>query len=60
MEQHKWIRSIETADTGGNVVLDIVTLNDGKILVIGWDSIATYKDLASFAVGDEPLIWLDR
>jgi len=58
--QTAWIRKVESMDTGGNVVLDVVTLDDGKVVVIGWDSIATYKDMASFVSGDRPLNWLDR
>lgn len=59
-KQSAWIRNIETLDTGGSVALDVVSLNDGKVVVIGWDSIATYRDMASFVSGDRPLNWLDR
>ena len=39
------IQKIETIDTGGGMMVDLVTLKDGKVVGIGDDFIILYDDM---------------
>ena len=45
------VRKISTADTGGRIILDFLTLQDGTLLVISDDLIALYASQSDFDDG---------
>jgi len=48
----EFIKSIETWNSGGNVMLDIIKLKSGKILVISDEVVCKYNSIGEF-MGDE-------
>ena len=42
------ISEMISVDTGGGFVIDLLTLNDGRVLGIGEDSIVLYDNLDGF------------
>ncbi len=51
MEDPEFIAGIETWGSGGHV-LDIVTLKDGRVLMIGDGPVVLYKSRSEFERGD--------
>ena len=47
------IAEISTADTGGGIAIDLVTLNDGRVVGISEDAVVLYDNLDDFQ-GNEP------
>jgi hypothetical protein len=48
----EFIESIETWNSGGNVMLDIIKLKSGKILVLSDEVVCKYNSIGEF-MGDE-------
>jgi len=46
------IKSIETVNTGGDMMVDLITLKSGKVVSIGIDFIVLYEDMKDFMYGD--------
>lgn len=44
MDELEHIESVEAWDSGGGVVLDLVRLNDGRILAISDECVVLYAD----------------
>ena len=55
-----FIKSAETENTGGNIMVDFVTLDDGKLLAISESMIGLYPNMESFDNGDEPIQFIER
>lgn len=55
-----FIKSVRTENTGGNIMVDFVTLEDGKILAISDELIGLYPNMESFDNGDEPISIIER
>jgi hypothetical protein len=53
MKTPAFIIEINTENTGGNVMIDFVTLSDGKILAISESEIAIYDNMAAFEEGKD-------
>lgn len=49
---HEFIDSVETWNSGGNVMLDIIKLKSGQILIISDEVVCKYESIAEFE-GDE-------
>ncbi len=47
-----YVKSIETEQTGGGVMLDYVTLKNGYVIVIGEDMVCVYRSMDDFEAGD--------
>ena len=48
------LRNVDTWDSGGGVELDILELDDGKVLVVADDTVTFYRSLDEFwAEADE-------
>lgn len=63
--RHFWlarhVREVETQDTGGGCVVDVLTLVDGRVLVIADDAIALYASMAHWQQSGEcPEPYIDR
>ena len=61
MEKLEHIVDISSWDSGGGMVLDLVTLRDGRILVVSEDAVVLYKnieDLESGETAERPIIYL--
>ena len=52
MSNREHIEKVETWNSGGNIMLDIVTLKDGTVIVISDDLIVQYPTLGVFLDGD--------
>jgi len=48
----EFIESVETWNSGGNVMLDIVKLKSGKVIIISDEVICKYNSIEEF-MGDE-------
>ena len=46
------IREVNTWNSGGNVILDLITLKDGSLLAISEEAIVLYPDMAALENGD--------
>lgn len=55
-----FIKSVTTENTGGNVMIDFITLHDGRIIAISSDLIGLYNSIESFNNADEPIQFIDR
>jgi hypothetical protein len=55
-----FVKSISTESTGGNVMNDIITLDDSKIIVISNDMIGYYNSLESYENNEEPTYFIER
>ncbi|MDD5356441.1 MAG: hypothetical protein PHY56_07900 [Candidatus Omnitrophica bacterium] len=54
-----YIQEVRTENTGGGIMVDFVTLIDGKVIVILSDMIAIYKNMEDYDNNEEPLThWL--
>jgi hypothetical protein len=51
MEDHEYIAGIETWGSGGHM-LDVVTLKDGRVLMIGDGPVVLYESRSEFERGD--------
>lgn len=51
-DKHEFIKEIDTWNSGGNVMLDIIWLKSGKILVVSDEVVCKYNSIAQF-MGDE-------
>jgi hypothetical protein len=60
MEKLTFVSSALTENTGGNVMVDFLKLDDGKILAISSELIGLYIDMQSFDNGDEPISFIER
>jgi hypothetical protein len=60
MEKLTFVSSSYTENTGGNIMVDFITLEDGKLLAISSELIDLYTDMDSFDNGDEPLSFIER
>jgi hypothetical protein len=60
METTTFIKSVSTENSGGNVMLDFVTLDDGHILVIDDYMVGYYESIESFENGDDPIKYFER
>ena len=49
---YELIADIETWNSGGSQVLDMVTLKDGRVLVISEDAVVLYSDREDFDSGN--------
>lgn len=47
------VQSVETWNSGGRIMLDIVTLRSGTVLVIGGDGVTVYPDRHEFELANE-------
>jgi hypothetical protein len=59
--EHEHIAEIGSWDSGGGMVLDLVTLKDGRVLVISEDAVVLYKnieDVESGEAAERPSIYL--
>lgn len=52
MNKHEFITKIESHNTGGNVIVDLVTLESGVVIGISADCICIYRDKEAFDRGD--------
>lgn len=57
---HEYITRVETWNSGGNIILDIVYLKDGTVLVIDGDQIGNYSSLDDFLNGTGTTSYTDR
>jgi hypothetical protein len=55
-----FIKSLRTENTGGNVMVDFITLEDGKLLAVSSELIGLYPNLESFDNGDAPISFIER
>ena len=56
----EWVEEFGTWDSGGGQILDILTLKDGRVLVISEDAIVLYadkNDLEEGAAKERPTIY---
>ena len=56
----EYIADVSTWDSGGGQQLDLLTLKDGRVLVISEDAIVLYNDIAEVEDGvaeDRPTIY---
>ena len=58
--QPKFIKSIQSLDTGGNVRNDIVTLSDGQVIVITLDVIYIYECIGDYDNCENPINFIIR
>ena len=59
--QLEWIKELETWDSGGGQVLDMLTLKDGRVLVISGDAVVLYASKEELEEGEatkRPTIFL--
>ena len=52
MTEH--ISKVETVNTGGNCMVDLIHLKDGRILGISDDVVALYRSIEQFEEGIDP------
>lgn len=55
------IEEVTTWDSGGGQVLDIITLKDGRVLVVSEDAVVLYPSMEEFEEGEateRPTIYL--
>ncbi len=55
------IKEISTWNSGGGVMLDLITLKDGRVLVVSDDVVVLYENMEEVTDGeakDRPLIYL--
>ena len=58
--EYSHIDKIETADTGGHCMVDLIHLKDGRVLGISTDVIVLYPSIESFDDGgDEDLPYIE-
>lgn len=55
-----FVESTKTENTGGNVMVDFLTLNDGTLLAISADTIGLYKNIDDFDNGEEAISFIVR
>lgn len=60
MEKLTFVQSTYTENTGGNIMVDFLHLEDGKVLAISEGMIGLYPDLDSFDNGDSPISFIER
>jgi len=48
MKDHEFIKEIETWNSGGNVMLDIIHLKSGKVLIISDEVVCKYNSIEDF------------
>lgn len=51
MENLTFITKAWTENTGGNIMIDFIELNDGRVIAISEDSTGIYKDMIHFDNG---------
>ena len=57
----EWIKELGTWNSGGGLVLDMLTLKDGRILVVSEDAVVLYssaEDLEEGEAKERPTIFL--
>lgn len=55
------LQTVETGwNSGGNIFLDFITLDDGTVLVVSGDAIGLYKNREAFDDGDKPIYFKQR
>ena len=59
-ETSEFINSIRKESTGGNVINDIITLTDGKVIVITPDCIYYFNSITSYEANEDALYTLIR
>lgn len=47
-----YITKIETVNTGGNCMVDLLTLSDGRVIGINDECVALYESMDTFDSGD--------
>ena len=55
------VESITTWDSGGGQALDLLTLKDGRVLVVSEDAVVLYEDMEAVEAGEakeRPTIYL--
>lgn len=55
-----FIQSVRTENTGGNIMVDFITLEDGKILAVCDYGVGLYANMDAFDNSDEPLQFFER
>ena len=59
MKALTFIKSAKTENTGGNIMLDFITLKDDQVLVISDYMVGLYKSMESFDNGEEPVKYFE-
>ena len=57
----EWIKELGTWDSGGGQNLDMLTLKDGRVLVVSEDAVVLYADMDDVQAGEakeRPSIYL--
>jgi hypothetical protein len=57
----EWVKELRTWDSGGGQLLDMLTLKDGRVLVVSEDAVVLYasmNDLEAGAAKERPTIHL--
>ena len=57
----EWVKEVGTWDSGGGQVLDMLTLKDGRVLVISGDAVVLYASMEDLEEGEatkRPTIFL--
>ena len=57
----EWVKDLGTWDSGGGQQLDMLTLKDGRVLVISEDAVVLYADMDDIQEGEakeRPTIYL--
>lgn len=59
--EHEHIAEIGSWDSGGGMALDLITLKDGRVLVISEDAVVLYESMEAVEAGEaaeRPTIYL--
>lgn len=57
----EWVKEFGTWDSGGGQILDMLTLKDGRVLVVSEDAAVLYADMDDLQAGEakkRPTIYL--